>query len=96
MLILHVNTMQILGMVTSDLDDQDKKLSNGFILERAGSPSSRFSNRQPVDDDDMLDADEFVHEKRHVKKKWNKFHHGAQSPYNIAFPALIRSRKSVR
>jgi hypothetical protein len=27
-----------------------------------------------------------------LKKKWTKFLQGSQSPYTIAFPALIRTR----
>lgn len=41
------------------------------------------------------DEDDIQHHKRQVKKKWTKLHQGNPSPYTIAFPALIRSRRAM-
>lgn len=96
--LICVNSIFSVALPSSaDLDESNKKLSDELLFARFGLGGSRqlFGDRFFEGEDD-LDNGEFLQEKRQVKKKWNKFHHGAQSPYTIAFPALIRTRRSTQ
>lgn len=89
----YLNSIQTLAVSTTDLEDQNKKFADGYLLERfAVNPHRLFRDR--FYDDENVDDDDSMHQKRQIKKKWIKLHHGAQSPYTIAFPALIRTRRS--
>lgn len=89
----YLNSIHTLAAPTSDLEEQNKRFVDEFLLERFGvNPHRLFPDR--FYDEETLSDDESMHQKRQIKKKWNKFHHGAQSPYTIAFPALIRTRRS--
>ena len=90
----YLNSIHTLAVPTSDLEEQNKKLVDGYLLERLGVNPHRLFRDRFYDEETLDDDDESMHQKRQIKKKWNKFHHGAQSQYTIAFPALIRTRRS--
>lgn len=93
-ILLTVNTINTLPAPLTDADIQDNKLTDPSILERFGVGSNQLLlNRQFIDDDEQIDNDDIVHDKRQLKKKWAKFFRDSHSPYTIAFPALIRSRR---
>ena len=82
------------SLSSADIDEQEKKLSDGFMSDRFDVGSGHlFTGHQY--EDETIDDEEYPHEKRQLKRKWNKFHAGARSPYTIAFPALIRTRRSM-
>ena len=86
--LLYLNTVESLFLPSVDLAEQkNAKLSDELLFERFA-----LGSRPSTDEDEL---DEFRHAKRQLKRKWNKFHPGAQSPYTIAFPALIRTRRST-
>jgi hypothetical protein len=89
------NTVDALPTSSKDVDAQNRKLSDAFMLEQFGVGSNHFLTNRRYDDNDNIDEDEIIHDKRQLQKKWAKFFQGAQSPYTIAFPALIRSRRSI-
>jgi hypothetical protein len=64
------------------------------MLEQFGIGSNHLLPNRPYDDDNT-DEEENLHDKRQLKKKWAKFYQGGHSPYTIAFPALIRSRRWI-
>ena len=78
---------------SANTDLQKQKYSDAAMIERFNS--DHFLLDHPYDDDDDIDDEEILHDKRQLKKKWAKFYQGAQSPYTIAFPALIRTRRWV-
>ena len=83
------------SLSSADIDEQQEKaLSNALMLERFDVGSGHLSSGRQYDDE-IIDDEEYPHEKRQLKRKWNKFHAGARSPYTIAFPALIRTRRSI-
>ena len=80
---------------SADLDESNKKLSDAFMLERVDIGPRRFIGDHLYADEN-IDDDEIFHQKRQLKKKWNTLHSRAQSAYTIAFPALIRTRRSIQ
>jgi len=87
-------TVNALPAPLTDGEIQNKKFSDVPMLERFGiGPNHVLINRP--NDDDNIDEDEILQIKRQLNKKWAKFYQGAQSPYTIAFPALIRSRRWI-
>lgn len=90
----YISTVDAIPAPSTSISAQNQKFSNGVLLEQYGDGSahSLFNHQY---DDDHIDDDEFVPEKKHLKKKWAKYHQGIQSPYTIAFPALIRSRRWI-
>ncbi len=81
MTVIYINAKPALS---ADIELQNPKYSDAAMMER-------FIDH-PYDD---IDEDEILHNKRQLNKKWAKFYQGAQSPYTIAFPALIRTRRWV-
>jgi hypothetical protein len=92
MTVTFINTVHAIPVSLADTEMQNKKLSDALMFGRFGS-THFLMNRQA--DDDNIDDDEILYQKRQLKKKWARFHQGAQSPYTIAFPALIRSRREI-
>ncbi|CAF1500142.1 unnamed protein product [Rotaria sp. Silwood1] len=95
MTMISLNTVNSIPVSAANLDNQNKQLSDPFMLEPYGIGSNHFLNGG-LYDDDRIDEDEILPEKRQYKKKWAKFFQGAQSPYTIAFPALIRTRRWIQ
>ncbi|CAF2636742.1 unnamed protein product [Rotaria sp. Silwood2] len=94
MSMISLKTVNSIPVSATNLDTQNKELSDAFMLEQYGiGPNHFLTGRQY--DDDRVDEDEILPEKRHYKKKWAKFYQGVQSPYTIAFPALIRTRRWI-
>jgi len=89
-----IYTANALPAPLTDAEIQNKKFSDVSMLGRFGVGSNHFLINHPYDDDN-IDEDEILQEKRQLKKKWAKFYQGAQSPYTIAFPALIRTRRWI-
>jgi hypothetical protein len=78
----------------SDASEQDQKRSLATLLGRAGLERDYLPASRPQDFDDE-DNGAVLH-KRAMKRKWaNFFQGGSESPYAIAFPALIRSRRHL-
>ncbi len=67
-----------------------KRFFPAFFGRFGTDPNYLLTNRAYYDDD--FGKDVIFHKKRQLKKKWTKFLQGSQSPYTIAFPALIRTR----
>jgi len=81
-------------MPSTDLETENNKLSNALMLEQFGA-GPHYYLTDPKFDDDNINDDETHNQKRQLKKKWAAFQRGAHSPYKIAFPALIRSRRWI-
>jgi len=75
-----VNTKQL---------DQKRYLPASF--GRFGTDPSYLVTNHPYYDDNV-GRDVMFFKKRQLKKKWAKLFQRSQSPYTIAFPALIRTR----
>lgn len=91
--VLVVAYVNALPAPLADADLQNQKFSAATMIERLGP--NRFLVNRPYDDEENIDEDEMLHAKRQLKKKWAKFYQGPQSPYTIAFPALIRTRRWI-
>jgi hypothetical protein len=90
MMVVCINTVPALPV---DLETQNNQLSDALMLEQLGiGPEYYLTNRQYGDDDNIND-DGVLIQKRQLKRKWTAFHRGVHSPYTIAFPALIRTRQ---
>ncbi len=71
-----------------------KRLSTAFFRLYGINPNHRLTNRRYYDDD--VDKGAILHEKRQFKKKSPKASHQHSSPYTIAFPSLIRTRRWIQ
>jgi hypothetical protein len=91
----YINTVNALPAPSTDAEIEHNRLSDASMFQRLGIGSNHFLINRQYNDDDNVDEDEIVHQKRELIKKWAKFHQGAQSPYTIAFPALIRTRRWI-
>jgi hypothetical protein len=93
-MLMTVTYLNAVPVSSTDVELQNKKLYDAFMLEQFGiGPNHVMTNARYTNDN--FDEDEILHQKRQSKTKWAKFHHGAQSPYTIAFPALIRTRRWI-
>jgi len=83
------NTVSTAPTTSTDAEEHHKKLGTVVLLDRFAfdthNPSSNFDENE----------DQTFPTKRELKKKWAKFYSGSQSPYTIAFPALIRTRRWI-
>ncbi len=79
--VIYVNGKPALS---ADIEPQNPKYTDEAMMERLID--------HPYDD---IYEEENFHDKRQLNKKWAKFYQGAQSPYTIAFPALIRTRRWI-
>lgn len=92
---VFLNTLNAIPAAPStNLDTQTKELSDTIMVEPYGLGLNHFLTNHPYEDDHIIE-DEVFPERKQLKKKWAKFYQGAQSPYTIAFPALIRTRRSI-
>ena len=75
-------------------DQQNKRRYSPMLFDRFSvDPTNMLTNR--VFEDDDPDNGMIVHQKRQLRKKWAKLYQDSHSPYTIAFPALIRTRRST-
>ena len=74
----------IVCLVMVNAQIHDKKRVAAVLSERFGVHPHH---------NDGVNRDFLFHQKRQLKKKWAKLVHDSQSPYTIAFPALIRTRR---
>lgn len=86
--ILYLNVVNSALATSQNVEEQDQKRSSAVLFERFGVDPGYVSANRPYNDDD-------ANTKRALKKKWARFFPGYQSPYTIAFPALIRSRRWI-
>ncbi len=94
MTVTYLNTVNAKPAPSADRDLQNQKFSDAAMMKHFGS--NQFLISHPYDEgDDSIDEDEIRYEKRQSNKKWAKFYQGSQSPYTIAFPALIRTRRWI-
>ncbi|CAF3538615.1 unnamed protein product [Rotaria sp. Silwood1] len=76
------------------MEQQDQKRSlAGFFGRFNVNPHYLLTNRLYHGND--VDTDLLYDEKRQSNKKWAKMSQGSQSPFTIAFPALIRTRRWI-
>ncbi|CAF0736063.1 unnamed protein product [Adineta steineri] len=78
----------------TDAKEQDEERSFATMLGQFANNPGYFLVNRP-DNNDNIDKEMYLHKKREMKRKWSKFFQGSQgsqSPYAIAFPALIRTR----
>ncbi len=73
--------------------EQKRSPTAFFRLYNIDPKNDLLTNRPYYDDD--ADTSALFFEKRLLKKKAEKFFHQPQSPYTIAFPALIRGRRWI-
>ncbi len=94
--ILYLNLANSVPAISKDMEEQDQTRSSDVLFERFGvDPGYLFGNR-PYHDDDA-DKDAILHMKRGLfQKKWARFFQGSQTPYTIAFPALMRTRRWIQ
>ncbi len=91
MTVIYINAIP---MPSIDLETENNKLSNALTLEQIGA-GSHYYLTDPQYDGDNINDDETHNQKRQLKRKWAAFQRGPHSPYTIAFPALIRSRRWI-
>ncbi len=84
--VIYINAIP---MPSIDPETENNKLSDAPMLEQFDAGSHYYFT------DPQYDDDETHHQKRQLKRKWPVFQRGAHSPYTIAFPALIRSRRWI-
>ncbi|CAF3224468.1 unnamed protein product [Rotaria socialis] len=94
MMMLFLRICTAMPASSSNIGTQNKELSDAFMLEQYGVDSNNFLTDRQYEDD-HINEDDIFPEKRQLNKKWAKFYQGPQSPYTIAFPALIRTRRWI-
>ena len=91
LLLLTVNYLFLMtALPTRNADIENSHLTDALMFEQ-------LHDRSYVNDE-KSDEDENFNDKRQVKRKWMNYYQGsssAHSPYTIAFPALIRSRRWI-
>lgn len=89
--------LQAINPARSTSNNRDQQNNRGYspmLFDRLGvDPPNLLTNR--VFEDEDPDNGMIVHQKRQLRKKWAKLYQDSHSPYKIAFPALIRSRRST-
>ncbi|CAF0734768.1 unnamed protein product [Adineta steineri] len=87
--IIHINIINYTSATTTNIEDQDEK--------RSSIAASELFDADPLydndDEDDDVNNDAMHYQKRNLRKKWAEFFQRPNSPYAIAFPALLRSRR---
>jgi hypothetical protein len=89
--VIYINAIP---MPSIDLETENNKLSDALMVEKFGAVSHYYLT-DPQYDADNINDDETHHQKRQLKRKWAAIQRGPHSPYKIAFPALIRSRRWI-
>ncbi|CAF1546972.1 unnamed protein product [Adineta ricciae] len=85
--------LNFISAIPTNAEEQDDKQSVGTLLERFGIDHDYLSENHPNNNDDDHENRVVMLKRRAMKRKWAKFFQGSESPYAIAFPALIRSRR---
>jgi len=78
--------------VRSTSTDEHKRSLPAYFERYAVDPSYLLTNRPYYDD--SFDGNTLFFKKRQIKKKWAQLFERSHSPYTIAFPALIRTRRA--
>lgn len=91
MMFISIVYVHTLPATSPDAQLEQQKYSDAAMINRLAW--EHIFVDQPLEE--STDEDDLQYEKRQVKKKWSKLHQGSQSPYTIAFPALIRSRRAM-
>ncbi|CAF0996626.1 unnamed protein product [Adineta steineri] len=92
----YLNKVNGIPLSSFDLDTQNNRLYNAILSGQIDVGSNHdLINSQYDDGDDNINNDEIFHNKRQARRFWARFHHDGQSPYTIAFPALIRTRRYI-
>ena len=91
---IYLNMVNVVSATSTNMKRSEQKRFPPAFFGRSGvDPSYLLTNRPYYDDD--LDNNVAFFNKRELKKKWANFFQRSQSPYTIAFPALIRTRRSI-
>ena len=80
--------------IPTDLNHEDQKRSFTPFFGRYSLDPDYFFNNQ-IYKNKMANGFAF-HKKRQLKSKWTDFFQPSQTPYTIAFPALIRTRRWIK
>ncbi len=92
--VIYLNIANTVSATSANMEQSVQKRFPGGFFGRFGiDPDHLFANRPYYDDD--VDKDAMFFKKRQLKKKWTNFFQRSQSPYTIAFPALIRTRRWI-
>jgi len=92
--VIYLNIANTVSATSANMEQSEQKRFTAGLFERFGiDPSSLFGNRPHYGDDVGKGA--MFYQKRQSKKKWADFSQRSQSPYTIAFPALIRTRRWI-
>ncbi|CAF0900212.1 unnamed protein product [Adineta steineri] len=96
-IIIYFNTASSIPSTTRNIEDQDEKRSSIAVSEQFDSDPDYLLANHPLydndDDDDVNNDGMYYQKKRSIMKKWYEFFQRPNSPYTIAFPALLRSRR---
>lgn len=91
---IYLNMINVALTTSTDMEHQEQKRFPPAFFGRYGfDPTYLLTNRPYYDGN--LDRDMALFHKRQIKKKWAALFQRSQSPYTIAFPALIRTRRST-
>ncbi len=89
-----INVAKSVPVVSTNAEHSGQKLFAAAYAGRYGiDPNYLLTNHLYDDDDD--DKSALFFKKRQLKKKWARPFQKYRSPYTIAFPALIRSRRWI-
>ena len=89
----YVNVVNTVPLSSTNMEQQQqaKRLTSAFFGKFPVDPTYLLENH-PYYYNDNINTDVFFH-KRQLSKKWGNLFQRSQSPYTIAFPALIRTRR---
>ncbi|CAF3167363.1 unnamed protein product [Rotaria socialis] len=79
---------------STDMEQEDQQKPSTRLFGQFNAEPNYILTDRPYYSNDV-DTDAIFHTKRQLKKKWAKYIQGSQSPYTIAFPALIRTRRWI-
>jgi hypothetical protein len=94
LIVIYLNIANAASVASANMEQSDQKRYFAPSLERFGiDPNYLLSSHSYYNDNASKDA--MLYKKRQLKKKWAKLGQGSQSPFTIAFPALIRTRRWI-
>jgi len=92
--VILINVAKSVPVALTNVEHSDQKRFAAAYSGRYGiDPSYLLTNRPYYDND--ADTNALFFKKRQLNKKWAKSFQRSQSPYTIAFPALIRTRRWI-
>jgi hypothetical protein len=91
-----VNVANSVSVASTDVEHSNQKRFAAAYSGRYGIDPNYLLTNRPYYDDDDVDTSALFFKKRQLKKKWAKSLQRSQSPYTIAFPALIRTRRWIQ